>query len=248
MEITALILLSISIFLVTSTSFVDPLVKIRKLGFNRDPKSYGHEIVIPYVRPFKPGYCESWEWHSDPRYKHQRMEVCRDLAGKKQHECESSSGTCTNKCPYTNGTFPFWRIRNADTITSLWALKTVQFFQDSTSKRPMTLSPTNGYASNFFGPGYYPSNAFDNNEDSVWVTNGLSTPGLNWIAYEFDYPVKVNAIRIVSEGEHPDRTPSEFYVEASCEKYFKTFSLQWTSENGAHTSDKRFSRPISARK
>jgi len=243
MDLTIALLLLTLCAVASSNSQIDPIVKLRKIGFNRDPRTFSHEYVIPWARPFKPGYCESWEWHSDSRYAKQRMEVCKDLAGKHAHECDSPSGLCQNKCPYTNGTFPFWRIRNADTVPGLWALKTVQLFDSAGSKRPLPLNPSRGYASNFFGPGYYPSNAFDNNEDSIWVSNGLSSPGLNWIAYAFDHPVKLNALRLVSEGEHPDRTPSEFYVEASCEKYFKTFALQWTSENKQHQADKRFNRP-----
>lgn len=95
--------------------------------------------------------------------------------------------------------------------------------------------------------GYYPSNAFDNNPDSIWVSNGVSAPGLNWIAYQFDSPVKVNSIRIQGEADHPDRTPALWYVEASCEKYFKTFSLQWIIENPDHSIDKRYSKPRNSR-
>ena len=98
------------------------------------------------------------------------------------------------------------------------------------------------YIQTLYNLGYYPSNAFDNNPDSLWVSNGVSSPGLNWIAYEFDYPVKINSIRITGEADHPDRTPSQWFVEASCEKYFKTYSLEWLIENPDHSTDKRFNR------
>lgn len=91
--------------------------------------------------------------------------------------------------------------------------------------------------------GYYASNAFDNNPDSIWVSNGVSSPGLNWIAYEFSSPVKINSVRITGEADHQDRTPGMWYVEASCEKYFKTYSTQWIIENHDHQTDKRWNRP-----
>jgi len=228
---------------VCSASNVDPIIKIRKTGFDRDHKTYSHEVVAPWVRPFKPGYCDSWEWHTEPRYKAQRMKVCRSLEGTKKHECDSADGKCKDKCPYSNGTFPFWRIRNADSVPFLWTVKTIKMFAGANDRKPLHSDPAKAYASTYFGPGYYPSNAFDNNEESIWVSNGISAPGLNWIAYEFDSPVKINSITITGEADHADRTPSQWYVEASCEKYFKTFSLQWLIENPDHNTNKRFNRP-----
>lgn len=94
-----------------------------------------------------------------------------------------------------------------------------------------------------FNLGYFPSNAFDNNVESIWVSNGMSSAGLNWIAYEFDHPVQINSIRLVGEADHPDRTPGKLIVEASCEKYFRTFNSQWVVDNPKHITDKRFNRP-----
>ena len=61
------------------------LYQIRKQGFDQDPRTFSHEIVAPWKRPFKPGYCESWEWHTDPRYKEQRLQICRELSGSKRN-------------------------------------------------------------------------------------------------------------------------------------------------------------------
>jgi len=225
------------------SSLIDPIVYIRKQGFDRDPKTFSHEVVAPWIRAFKPGYCESWEWHTDARYKQQRLKICRELSGTRKHNCDSANGLCKDKCPYTNGSYPFWRIRNADNVPFLWTVRTVQMFDTATARFPIHKDPTKAYASTYFGPGYYPSNAFDNNPDSIWVSNGVSSAGLNWIAYEFDHPVKVNSIRLQGEADHPDRIPSSWYVEASCEKYFKTFSTQWVIENPDHSIDKRYNRP-----
>lgn len=224
---------------------IDPIVHIRRAGFDRDSKTFSHEIVAPWKRPFKPGYCDSWEWHTEARYKEARLKVCRDLSGGKKHDCDSATGTCRDKCPYTNGSYPFWRVRNAGNVPFLWTVKTLQFFDSANSRNSLTKDPSKAYASTFFGPGYQPSNAFDNNDDSIWVSNGISSAGLNWIAYAFDDPVKVASIRITGEADHADRTPAQWYVEASCEKYFKTFSLQWIMSNPDHSTDKRFSKPRS---
>jgi len=224
-------------------SLIDPIVYIRQQGFDRDPKTFAHEVVAPWIRSFKPGYCESWEWHTDSRYKQQRLKICRELSGTRKHNCDSANGFCKDKCPYTNGSYPYWRIRNADNVPFLWTVRTVQLFDSANARFPIHKDPTKAYASTYFGPGYYPSNAFDNNPDSIWVSNGVSSAGLNWLAYEFDQPVKVNSIRIQGEADHPDRTPSSWYVEASCEKYFKTFSTQWIIENPQHSIDKRYNRP-----
>ena len=60
---------------------IDPIIYIRKKGFDQDHKTFSHEIVAPWSRPFKPGYCDSWEWHTDPRYKETRLRICRELSG-----------------------------------------------------------------------------------------------------------------------------------------------------------------------
>lgn len=66
-------------------AYADPsLMQMRRLGFDQDHKAFSHEIVVPWVRPFKSGYCESWEWHTDDRYKQRRTEICRSLGGGKR--------------------------------------------------------------------------------------------------------------------------------------------------------------------
>lgn len=64
------------------------IVHLRKLGFDEDHQTMSHELVVPWIRPFKPGYCSSWEWHTDKRYREQRMAVCEELSG----------GKCEIKC------------------------------------------------------------------------------------------------------------------------------------------------------
>ncbi|XP_057309211.1 uncharacterized protein LOC130647385 [Hydractinia symbiolongicarpus] len=224
-------------------SNIDPIINIRRQGFDQDPKTFSHEVIAPWMRSFKPGYCDSWEWHTEARYKEQRLKICKELSGQRKHECDSANGYCRDKCPFTNGSYPFWRIRNADNVPFLWTVRTLQMFDSPNARYPLHNDPTKGYASTFFGPGYYASNAFDNNPDSIWVSNGVSSPGLNWIAYEFSSPVKINSVRITGEADHQDRTPGMWYVEASCEKYFKTYSTQWIIENHDHQTDKRWNRP-----
>lgn len=68
--------------LLAAASAVDyTLMQMRRLGFDQDHKTFSHEVVVPWARPFKPGYCESWEWHTDERYKQRRIEICRSLSG-----------------------------------------------------------------------------------------------------------------------------------------------------------------------
>lgn len=62
---------------------------------------------------------------------------------------------------------------------------------------------------------------------------------MQWIAFEFDYPVTVGSIRIASEIDKPERAPSEIYVEGSCEKYFRTFETVWTLRNPAQKTEIR---------
>ena len=92
--------------------------------------------------------------------------------------------------------------------------------------------------------GFYPSNAFDNNPESIWANNGHAMPGTSWIAAEFKFPVSVGSVRLTAEFEHPDRTPSEIYVEGSCEKYFRTFETVWVIENPAKKGDIRRSGEV----
>ena len=77
---------------------------------------------------------------------------CFSIVGKK-HDCESADGFCSDRCPFRNGTFPFWRLRNADEVPFLWTIKTLQMFDNPKSRYPLTKDPTKGYASTFFGPG-----------------------------------------------------------------------------------------------
>ena len=74
------------------------------------------------------------------------------ISGRK-HDCDSPDGLCSDKCPFRNGTFPFWRIRNADEVPFLWTIKTLQMFDNPNSRYPLTKDPARGYASTFFGPG-----------------------------------------------------------------------------------------------
>lgn len=89
--------------------------------------------------------------------------------------------------------------------------------------------------------GYKPSNAFDNNPDTLWISNGAAPPGMQWIAFEFDKPVYVGSVRLALEDEKPERSPSMMYVEASCEKYFKNFVTAWVINNPRLEPDKRYS-------
>lgn len=68
---------------VAATSALDNIIHIRRLGFDQDPKTFAHEVIIPWARPFKPGYCESWEWHTDERYRERRTQICKHLGGSK---------------------------------------------------------------------------------------------------------------------------------------------------------------------
>ena len=83
--------------------------------------------------------------------------------------------------------------------------------------------------------------AFDNNPESLWISNGAAPPGMQWIGYEFPHPVFVGSVQIATEEDKPDRLPSLMYVEASCEKYFRNFVTQWVVFNPDHSADKRYS-------
>ena len=93
----------------------------------------------------------------------------------------------------------------------------------------------------FFYVGYPPSMAFDNNPESIWISNGASLPGMQWIGYEFPYPVFIGSVHISTEEDKPDRLPALMYVEASCEKYFRNFVTQWVVYNPDHNVNKRYS-------
>ncbi|XP_032236645.1 uncharacterized PE-PGRS family protein PE_PGRS3 [Nematostella vectensis] len=209
-------------------------------GFTTDHKIYSHLVIPPWTRPFKIGYCTSWEWNTDRKYRDQRIAICKKFS-KGKHECDSESGFCDTKCPFTNGSYPFWRLRNAADVPFLWAISTLQMYETPFSKRPLTTDPHKGYASSYFGPGFTPSNAFDNNEDTLWLSNGAAPPGMQWIGYEFDHPVYVGSVRLAAEADKPERAPSMIYVEASCEKYFKNFVTAWVINNPEREASKRFS-------
>lgn len=64
---------------------------------------------------------------------------------------------------------------------------------------------------------------------------------MQWIGYEFPYPVFVGSVHISTEEDKPDRLPALMYVEASCEKYFRTFVTSWVIFNPDHSVNKRYS-------
>ncbi|CAB4021591.1 Hypothetical predicted protein [Paramuricea clavata] len=215
-----------------------PFEKLKDLGLSRDHKVYSHLVIPPWSRPFKLGYCESWEWHTDPKYRAQRLAICKELS-EGTHECDSPTGFCDDKCPYTNASYPFWRLRNSAEVQIVWTVSSIQMFSSSSSNKNLIENPTKAYASSYFGPGYYPSNAFDNNPETIWVSNGQAPPGMQWLAFEFDHPVSIGSIRIASEIDKPERAPTEIYVEGSCEKYFRTFETMWVIRNPMQKSDIR---------
>ena len=74
-------LLQISFGLFGAGSGQEKIVHLRKLGFDEDPTTMSHEVILPWLRPFKPGYCTSWEWHTDKRYRDERIALCQELSG-----------------------------------------------------------------------------------------------------------------------------------------------------------------------
>ena len=69
------------------------------------------------------------------------------------HECDSPTGFCDDKCPYTNGSYPFWRLRNSAEVQIVWTVSSIQMFSSSNSNKNLVENPTKAYASSYFGPG-----------------------------------------------------------------------------------------------
>lgn len=57
-----------------------PFEKLKDFGLSRNHKVYSHLVIPPWSRPFKLGYCESWEWHTDQKYRAQRLAICKELS------------------------------------------------------------------------------------------------------------------------------------------------------------------------
>lgn len=51
-----------------------------QFGFEKNPNVYSHLVIPPWNRPFKPGYCASWEWHTDKKYREKRVAICKQYA------------------------------------------------------------------------------------------------------------------------------------------------------------------------
>ena len=47
-------------------------------GFERNADVYSHLIIPPWSRPFKIGYCKSWEWSTDKRWRDTRLDICEN--------------------------------------------------------------------------------------------------------------------------------------------------------------------------
>ena len=69
------------------------------------------------------------------------------------HECDSPSGFCEDKCPFNNGSYPFWRMRNTVDVPLLWTVSQIQMFSSSSSNKNLIGKPIKAYASSYFGPG-----------------------------------------------------------------------------------------------
>lgn len=48
--------------------------------FEKNANVYAHLVIPPWSRPFKPGYCKSWEWHTDKKYRDKRVAICKQYA------------------------------------------------------------------------------------------------------------------------------------------------------------------------
>ena len=70
-----------------------------------------------------------------------------------KHECDSETGFCADKCPYNNGSYPYWRIRNAVDVPFLWVISGIKFYDTAASTKQLNADPKRGYASSYFGPG-----------------------------------------------------------------------------------------------
>lgn len=73
------------------------------------------------------------------------------ITGK--HECDSPSGFCKDKCPFTNGSYPYWRLRNAASVPFLWVIASVKMYETAFSSKSLSSNPQKAYASSYFGPG-----------------------------------------------------------------------------------------------
>ena len=62
---------------------LDPMQMHKKAGFERDPQIYAHLVIPPWSRPFKLGYCLSWEWNTDVKYRQKRIDICNELSAGK---------------------------------------------------------------------------------------------------------------------------------------------------------------------
>lgn len=82
--------LSLAVLLVSCLGFTggfwlggssnDATVRFHKgseFGFEKNPSVYSHLVIPPWNRPFKPGYCKSWEWHTDKKYREKRVAICK---------------------------------------------------------------------------------------------------------------------------------------------------------------------------
>lgn len=84
--------LSLAFILISSVGFSsgfflggsenDGTVRFHKgsqFGFEKNPSVYAHLVIPPWNRAFKPGYCASWEWHTDKKYRDKRVAICKQF-------------------------------------------------------------------------------------------------------------------------------------------------------------------------
>ena len=80
------------------------------------------------------------------------VKICSFVVSGK-HECDSETGFCPDKCPFSNGSYPYWRVRNAVDVPFLWVVAGMKFYDTASSTKPLTKDPKKGYASSYFGHG-----------------------------------------------------------------------------------------------
>jgi hypothetical protein len=120
----------------------------------------------------------------------------------------------------------------------------IQFFASKHDKNPL---PTNNPASAIASSTYlsFPApHAFDGNRATAWLPDGWweRIAGGDWIGYDFETPVDINSVRVISDYNDSSDVSAKILVEAG-PTAFGPFQTKWMSVNYERKADMRFNNP-----
>ena len=131
-------------------------------------------------------------------------------------------------------------MRAGSSFSPDWMVREIQFMRERGTNISLSSDSNKAYASSEYS-GYHASGAFDSDPKTMWMPDNWGSHPNNddWIAYQFDIPVNIKAVKLVGDPQYPKSAPNKIYVEAA-DEMFGPFKTKWMIRNPDYKTDKIF--------